>query len=132
MNKLLTMFLSFFIVIQELDGLKKSNNAVGCKARMAINAIYAANKKGEAWIKIQGPTETQNCLNPTKYNNADDYVIDCAMYYNNVVAPNRVILVSEVCNSINRTAFFFFFFFCYLFVFVVVVDVGACCFLLLL
>ncbi|BBI30278.1 PIN domain-containing protein [Acanthamoeba castellanii medusavirus] len=93
-------------VVQELDGLKQKQDALGGKARAAIKTIYDATATGEdSWIR--GQRYDENLGTSMRIANRDDEILSCAVYFNTYVAPAVLVTgdygLAAKCN-INRVA----------------------------
>jgi hypothetical protein len=91
-----------FIVIQELDKLKKDEGSTGVQARLAIRALHQAlqenqssnNHRQQPWLKGQSfaevlPESSAFCMNN------DDMILQCALYYNRHVASGNTVLLTN-------------------------------------
>lgn len=87
------------VVIHELDGLKKDTGDLGFKARIALKAVFDALQENQPrvkkWMRGQTSYEVIGEEHLVQQRNNDDAILNCTLYFNRFVAPNRTLLMTN-------------------------------------
>eukprot|EP01130_Rhizamoeba_saxonica_P000947 TRINITY_DN10827_c0_g1_i1.p1 TRINITY_DN10827_c0_g1~~TRINITY_DN10827_c0_g1_i1.p1 ORF type:complete len:368 (-),score=47.24 TRINITY_DN10827_c0_g1_i1:71-1174(-) len=80
-----------YVVIQELDGLKKSNDSkIAYAARTSLKMLN--QNTNEEWLSFQTVYQKQSHYYST---GADDHILDCAIYYQRNISQTGVVLATN-------------------------------------
>ncbi|KAL6075729.1 PIN domain-containing protein [Balamuthia mandrillaris] len=103
-------------VIRELDGLKRDENDVGFKARVAIKAVHTALLSSSAeddskkWLTAQMAEEAvPNLIKGGVERNNDDEILSCALFYHLKKGPallitsDRALAIKAMQHSVPTT-----------------------------